>query len=587
MSTTAPTLGRPRRWDAAFSDDMTDADVSRLLALSPFKDMNPESFPGSAPLRDILKNDTCIRSFKKGEIIVREGDYGNSAFMVLAGAAQVVLSPGLPPSVMGRKERTKPGIFRAIAQLWSNNSESEVARKSARGGQSTKTNGEKDEVHIILQDIPAVLDKHKTVSLEAGVVFGEIAALSRIPRTASIFARDDGTELIEIRWQGLRDLMKYDSRLRADVDRIYRKNALSTALNEIPFMKFLSEDAKKKVAAATQFETYGDYEWSGKYKDLLKSGAPTAKEPVVAAEGDYPNSVVIVRTGFARVTQRYGDGHRTLNYLGAGQVYGFEEIAHNWRNPNRTATLQYTLRVMGYTHILVIPAPVIEEFVLPSIPKDKLPPVIEETGGTRTPFARALAPEKAKPDAMPLNGTAAGAQIRPDLMEFLTQNRFFNGTEAMLIDMDHCTRCDDCVRACAATHDNNPRFLRHGPIHDNIMVAQACMHCTDPVCMIGCPTGAIHRDSFGGQVVINPDTCIGCTACANNCPYGNIRMVEARDEDGAILTAADSKPILKATKCDLCIDQPGGPACVRACPHDALVRVDLNTLDGLVDWLKR
>ena len=189
MSTTAPTLGRPRRWDAAFSDDMTDADVSRLLALSPFKDMNPESFPGSAPLRDILKNDTCIRSFKKGEIIVREGDYGNSAFMVLAGAAQVVLSPGLPPSVMGRKERTKPGVFRAIAQLWSNNSESEVARKSARGGQSTKTNGEKDEVHIILQDIPAVLDKHKTVSLEAGVVFGEIAALSRIPRTASIFAR--------------------------------------------------------------------------------------------------------------------------------------------------------------------------------------------------------------------------------------------------------------------------------------------------------------------------------------------------------------------------------------------------------------
>lgn len=587
MSTTAPTLGRPRRWDAAFSDDMTDADVSRLLALSPFKDMNPDSFPGSAPLRDILKNDTCIRSFKKGEIIVREGDYGNSAFMVLAGAAQVVLSPGLPPSVMGRKERTKPGVFRAIAQLWSNHRESEVARKSARGVQTTKTAGGKDEVHIILQDIPAVLGKHKTVSLEAGVVFGEIAALSRIPRTASIFARDDGTELIEIRWQGLRDLMKYDSRLRADVDRIYRKNALSTALNEIPFMKFLSEDAKKKVADATQFETYGDYEWSGKYKDLLKSGAPTAKEPVVAAEGDYPNSVVIVRTGFARVTQRYGDGHRTLNYLGAGQVYGFEEIAHNWRNPNHTATLQYTLRVMGYTHILVIPAPVIEEFVLPSIPKDKLPPVIEEIEGTRSPFARAAAPQKPKPDAMPLNGTAAGAQIRPDLMEFLTQNRFFNGTEAMLIDMDHCTRCDDCVRACAATHDNNPRFLRHGPIHENIMVAQACMHCTDPVCMIGCPTGAIHRDSFGGQVVVNPDTCIGCTACANNCPYGNIRMVEARDEDGVILAAADSKPILKATKCDLCIDQLGGPACVRACPHDALKRVDLNTLDELVDWLKR
>jgi Fe-S-cluster-containing hydrogenase component 2 len=64
-------------------------------------------------------------------------------------------------------------------------------------------------------------------------------------------------------------------------------------------------------------------------------------------------------------------------------------------------------------------------------------------------------------------------------------------------------------------------------------------------------------------------------------------MVEARDDDGEILVAADAKPILKATKCDLCSDQYGGPACERACPHDALKRVDLNTLDGLVDWLKR
>jgi Fe-S-cluster-containing dehydrogenase component len=172
-------------------------------------------------------------------------------------------------------------------------------------------------------------------------------------------------------------------------------------------------------------------------------------------------------------------------------------------------------------------------------------------------------------------------------MEFLTQNRLFNGTESMVIDLDRCTRCDDCVRACASTHDGNPRFLRHGPIHDNLMVAQACMHCADPICMIGCPTGAIHRDAFGGEVVINSDTCIGCTVCANNCPYGSIRMVETRDDDGQLLVAKDQKPLLKATKCDLCLDQLGGPACVRACPHDALDRLDLNTLDPLSAWLNR
>ncbi|MDB6058136.1 MAG: hypothetical protein JWO95_1980, partial [Verrucomicrobiales bacterium] len=181
----------------------------------------------------------------------------------------------------------------------------------------------------------------------------------------------------------------------------------------------------------------------------------------------------------------------------------------------------------------------------------------------------------------------AGAKIGPDVMEFLTENRFFNGRATMMINLDRCTRCDDCVRACATAHDNNPRFLRHGPINGNIMVANACMHCADPVCMIGCPTGAIHRDNFGGQVVINQSTCIGCNTCANNCPYEAIRMVEVRDRTGVLMTDNESKPIAKATKCDLCVEQISGPACQRACPHGALSRIDMTDLDKFAKWLAR
>jgi Fe-S-cluster-containing hydrogenase component 2 len=64
-------------------------------------------------------------------------------------------------------------------------------------------------------------------------------------------------------------------------------------------------------------------------------------------------------------------------------------------------------------------------------------------------------------------------------------------------------------------------------------------------------------------------------------------MVEVRDPSGRILTASDSNPIHKATKCDLCIDQYGGPACERACPHDALKRMNLNTLEELAEWITR
>jgi len=298
------------------------------------------------------------------------------------------------------------------------------------------------------------------------------------------------------------------------------------------------------------------------------------KEPVIVSEGDYPNGVVLVRAGFARVSHKFGSGERTLNYIGAGQFFGFNEIAHNWRQPQQPVEFQYTLRAIGYTHLLIVPTRVMEEIVLPTLPPQELPPPI----AAATPA----------PDAMPAetSETEALNKIGAEVLEFLTENRFFNGTAAMVIDLERCTRCDDCVRACASTHDNNPRFLRHGPTSGRLMIAHACMHCADPVCMIGCPTGAIHRESFAGQVVVNPVTCIGCQACFNNCPYDAIRMVDIRDAGGAFMVDKDSKPISKATKCDLCVENAGGPACQRACPHGALARMNLNDLHALAEWMK-
>jgi Fe-S-cluster-containing dehydrogenase component len=263
-----------------------------------------------------------------------------------------------------------------------------------------------------------------------------------------------------------------------------------------------------------------------------------------------------------------------LNYLGNGTSYGLHEIAHNWRSKGEAVMLQHSLRVIGYTHVLLVPTSVMEQVVLPTVPKDLLPPLIEPV-------------VEETDERVESEDVDAGAKIGTHMMEFLTENRFFNGTATMMINLDRCTRCDDCVRACAAAHENNPRFLRHGPINGNIMVANACMHCADPVCMIGCPTGAIHRDAFGGQVVINQSTCIGCTTCANNCPYDAIRMVEVRDKRGVPLLDSEMKPIAKATKCDLCVEQVGGPACQRACPHGALSRINMTDLDRFARWLRR
>jgi len=576
MAAALTTFDRPQRWDAAFDPKMTDADVDRLLDTPPFSKMRAESFPTRLPLRDILKQDTSIRRYRQGELIVRQGDYGNSAFLVMSGNVRVVLRPGLPPSLLGRREPARKSVFRLLAQMWSNRKEPESLKASELKGDKRigARVGEGDEVKVFLQDVPRVLSEQKTDLIQPGELFGEIAALSRMARTATVFAESEEAELLEIRWQGLRDIMRYDEALRKQVDAIYRERALRSALRQVPVFRRLSDEALQEVIARTELRTYGDYDWSGEYKRLAQAAATGERkqEPTIAEEGDYPNGVVLIRSGFARVSQKFGHGHRTLNYLGSGQFYGFEEIAHNWRNPASPVPLQYSLRVIGYAHVIVIPTTIMEKIVLPAAPQEELPPLITPVEPSEIPSA----PSK-----------DAAAKIGSEMLEFLTESRFFNGTATMVIDLERCTRCDDCVRACAAAHDNNPRFLRHGPSHGRIMIANACMHCVDPVCMIGCPTGAIHRGAFGGEVVINPVTCIGCKACFNNCPYEAIRMVEIRDESGDFLTDKELNPIIKATKCDLCVEQVGGPACQRACPHGALARLNLNEIDVFANWLQR
>jgi Fe-S-cluster-containing dehydrogenase component len=250
-------------------------------------------------------------------------------------------------------------------------------------------------------------------------------------------------------------------------------------------------------------------------------------------------------------------------------MYGFEEIFHNWRGGAHVA-FQASLRALGYVDVLVVPTAVLERYVLPHLPARYVPAPLPTAETT----LEALSHRKEA-------ATTA-------LLETLVEGRFINGTATMMINLDRCTRCDDCIRACAAAHDNNPRFIRHGPRIGRFMVANACMHCADPVCMIGCPTGAIHRNPDGGQVIINDATCIGCATCANSCPYENIRMVEIRDRSGAFMTDSETRrPIVKATKCDLCVDQMTGPACENACPHDALRRLDMHELEGVLEWMQR
>lgn len=567
-------IQRPRRWDNPFSPDMTKSDVDWVLTVKPFSDMDESKFPASASLRDLIRNDMRIVRYQAGDIVVREGDYGSSAFIIVSGSVSVALPPGLPEPLLGRAEARKKGFFEAVSQIWTNHRLPEVRAhfrdQQTRGLGARQSGGE--ETHIFLQDIPKVLDEHRTTRIEPGEMFGEISALGRTPRSATVFADKDAV-LLEIRWQGIRDIRRRVDDFRQHLDQLYRERSEATHLMETPMFRHLDEAVIQKIADQTLYETYGDFEWHTTYLRLLEDSAARrlAAEPVIVREGDYPDGLLMVRAGFVRMSQEVNHGHKTVGYIGRGGVFGFNEIAHNWRSGD-AVSLQHTYRAIGYTDILRVPTSIIEEYVLPTLPADRLPPMIVS---------------RAPGDQGQLEATGE-SEVNTSVLEFLVENRYINGTATMIIDLDRCVRCDECVVACSAGHNNNPRFNRHGRRSEHYMIANACMHCLDPVCMIGCPTGAIHRSSLGGQVVINDATCIGCATCANSCPYNNIRMVEIRDADGQfILDETNNTTIFKATKCDLCVDQMGGPACQRACPHEALRRVDMRELPSFAKWLNQ
>jgi len=567
-------LQRPERWDNPFSPDLTAEDVARVLGMPPLSDIDPGTFPANASLRDIIRNDTRIQRFEPGDIVVREEDYGNSAFVILKGTVRVILRPRLPAEMLGRKTQRRRSVWQAVRQLWTNSTLPEIrdVRRYRGDSQVRLTRADGDEFRLSLRDPASVIRDHFTVPMKDGEMFGEIAAVSRSPRTATIFSETDAV-LLEIRWQGLRDIRRRDAKFRDKVDQLYRAHSLEVQFRETPLFGNLGPDQIGEVSRATQFASYGDFDWHTTYKALAgKKGSERLEdEPIIVTEDQVADALIMVRSGFARVSQRVDHGHRTVSYLGPGDLFGLDEIVHNAKNDQKV-TYQHTLRATGSVDVLRVPASTIVEHVLPNLPPELSPPPITPRTGSRSAW---------RPDDI-------AGKIEPGMLEYLVDNRFINGTAAMVIDTDRCTRCDECVKACAASHDNNPRFVRHGQKYGHFMIANACMHCVDPVCMIGCPTGAIHRNVEAGQVIINDDTCIGCGSCATSCPYNNIRLVGIRDESGGfILDDQTNAPLEKATKCDLCADQLGGPACQRACPNDALIRINLRDLDRLAEWVNR
>jgi Fe-S-cluster-containing hydrogenase component 2 len=174
-------------------------------------------------------------------------------------------------------------------------------------------------------------------------------------------------------------------------------------------------------------------------------------------------------------------------------------------------------------------------------------------------------------------------------------------TNVLIIDEALCVGCDNCEKACAETHGGISRLDRAaGASFAHVHIPISCRHCEQPHCMKDCPPNAIRR-SPSGEVYID-DSCIGCGNCQKNCPYDVIRMEYAAPKKPGLLqwllmgrgsgpgeesdyepTAAAQTRGKKAVKCDACLGVKNGPACVKACPTGAAMRIGPERYVDLVE----
>lgn len=128
-----------------------------------------------------------------------------------------------------------------------------------------------------------------------------------------------------------------------------------------------------------------------------------------------------------------------------------------------------------------------------------------------------------------------------------------------------CLGCHLCEYYCAFANSGeedmvkalkdieiNPRIKIEGD--NNISFAVACRHCSEPICVKSCITGALSMQD--GVVSVDKTRCVGCYTCIAVCPYGAVMPAP----DGVI------------QKCELCTKNSAGkPACVTGCPNRAIV----------------
>lgn len=317
-------------------------------------------------------------------------------------------------------------------------------------------------------------------------------------------------------------------------------------------------------------------------KEGNKNVTVTKGLPIVK-QGDPADAVYLILSGMVRVHMETPGGRTMINNLEANAFFGEAAILEtpaDGKLPTRKATVE----TLCATNLVKLD----RDVLLAVLAEDSPDAVIKDSNEMVTRHNFASLAEKLRQEhasyKLQDEQVSAGRIVPPhDPPQAIAQQLVLT-RNILLIDMNKCTRCDQCVRGCSEAHEFTPRFHRANPKmrFGHWEVAGACLNCVDAPCQQVCPVGAITLLN-DQSVQIHRDRCISCDNCAKECPFDVIDMappVSALDAP-----SMSPKKGTVATKCDLCLTENHDPPCVASCPYDAAQRVDpLTFFPELREW---
>jgi Fe-S-cluster-containing hydrogenase component 2/CRP-like cAMP-binding protein len=383
------------------------------------------------------------------------------------------------------------------------------------------------------------------------LIVGEMACLSHQPRTATLLAAEQGARVLVVKRNMLHMLQRNRS-AREILAPIYRKRALADFLRGGQLFQGLRDEQHQ---ACLKFLSNNDD------VEFVQVDPGQA----VFLEGSQADRFFIIYRGYIAVSETVGAGRSLVkDYMAPGRQFGEIGLLTDPKVSKKVAEKV----PVGMRGKRTASCSALDHVELITIRRDTFIDLMDAVAGLR---------DHLESTAIAILGRSAQRRdvVSPLMNQFATTG-LYEGQNLLVLDLNRCTRCQECVKGCADSHDGVTRLVLEGNRFGEFLVPSACRSCHDPMCLIGCPVDAIHRRppdarnrSAKSLAIVIEDHCIGCGLCAHNCPYGSIHMFDLPTH---LRQTGTRKRI--ATNCDLCETHNNGvPQCVYRCPHDAAVRM--------------